>query len=71
MLVIYLSSPAAASAKRGAGVMHPVKLSFFPTISISLLLIATALQGMNSSFVLPIWATGAVLHLLFTLYVGE
>jgi tellurite resistance protein len=48
---------------------HPVKLSFFPTISISLLLIATALQGLNVSFVLPVWATGALLHLVFTLYV--
>jgi tellurite resistance protein len=48
---------------------HPVKLSFFPTISISLLLIATALQGLNVSFVLPVWAAGTLLHLAFTLYV--
>ena len=48
---------------------HPVKLSFFPTISISLLLIATALQGLEVDFVLPIWAAGTVLHLAFTLYV--
>jgi tellurite resistance protein len=34
-----------------------------------LLLIATALQGLNVSFVLPVWATGALLHLVFTLYV--
>ena len=69
MLVIYLSKLWQHPQSVAQELAHPVKLSFFPTISISLLLIATALQGMNVSFVLPIWATGAVLHLLFTLYV--
>ncbi len=48
---------------------HPVKLSFFPTISISLLLIATALYGVNAELALPVWVAGTLLHLVFTLYV--
>jgi hypothetical protein len=37
---------------------HPVKLAFFPTISISLLLMATALAGPYPGIAAPIWVAG-------------
>jgi tellurite resistance protein len=48
---------------------HPIKLNFFPTTSIGLILLSIALlpYQMDISFVL--WSVGAALHLLFTLYV--
>ena len=48
---------------------HPVKLSFFPTISISLLLLSAALLPVSRPLSLLLWAIGSALHLLFTLYV--
>jgi tellurite resistance protein len=52
---------------------HPVKLSFFPAISISMLLLSICflhcdiafLKGLAKGF----WMVGAGLHLIFTLYV--
>lgn len=48
---------------------HPVKLNFFPTISISLLLLAIAFLPLNPAISRPLWMTGMLLHLIFTLYV--
>lgn len=48
---------------------HPVKLSFFPTISISLLLLAVATLPVLPALSKPLWMIGAGLHLLFTLYI--
>lgn len=48
---------------------HPIKLNFFPTISIGLILISIALLPHNKSASLAIWALGTTLHLGFTLYV--
>lgn len=48
---------------------HPVKLNFFPTISIGLILLSTALLPHQSTVSLVAWSLGASLHLLFTLYV--
>lgn len=48
---------------------HPVKLSFFPSISISFLLISIAFLSINPEISRPLWMIGAVLHLGFTLYV--
>ncbi|MEZ5451567.1 MAG: SLAC1 anion channel family protein [Thiothrix sp.] len=48
---------------------HPVKLSFFPTISISLLLLAVALLEFMPEVSRGLWVVGAALHLLFTLFV--
>ncbi len=44
-------------------------LSFFPTFSISLILLSLALLpfGMQASF--PLWAIGTIFHLGFTLFV--
>ena len=48
---------------------HPIKLNFFPTISIGLILISIALLPHHKPLSLVVWAAGASLHLLFTLYV--
>jgi len=48
---------------------HPVKLNFFPAISISLLLLAIAFLPLMRAVSVPLWLAGAVLHLLFTLYI--
>lgn len=52
-----------------AEIKHPVKLSFFPAISISLLLLSTVfmqrLEGLSHLF----WILGSALHLMLFLYV--
>ena len=48
---------------------HPVKLSFFPSISISFLLLSIAYLGVNVDISKPLWMIGAALHLVFTLYI--
>lgn len=48
---------------------HPVKLNFFPTISIGLILISIALLPHNRTASLAVWTLGTTLHLGFTLYV--
>ena len=47
---------------------NPIKLHFFPTISISLLLISVAFLQVDHAISLPIWIAGSVIHLMFTLY---
>jgi len=47
---------------------NPIKLHFFPTISISLLLISVAFLKVDHAISLPIWIAGSVIHLMFTLY---
>lgn len=46
---------------------HPVKLSFFPTFSISLLLISIALLSINKDLSKYFWVIGTVAHLIFTI----
>ncbi len=48
---------------------HPVKLSFFPTVSISLILLGTALRAATPDLALYLWGTGAAAHLLLTLII--
>ncbi|MCL6269568.1 SLAC1 anion channel family protein [Sansalvadorimonas sp. 2012CJ34-2] len=47
---------------------HPIRLNFFPTISISMILLGTLWQGMGD-FAFIFWWTGAALQLGFTLFV--
>jgi len=46
---------------------HPVKIAFFPTISISLVLLGTAAQAFHAGVGLTLWAVGATAHLIATL----
>jgi len=48
---------------------NPIKLNFFPTISISLLLISVTFLQFDQNISLPIWVAGSTVHLLFTLYI--
>ncbi len=48
---------------------HPIKLNFFPAISISLLLLAVVFLPFNAGVSQWLWTLGALLHLLFTLHV--
>jgi tellurite resistance protein len=48
---------------------HPVRLSFFPAISISLLLLSTIVFEFSTEFSRVVWLAGAMLHLMLTLYV--
>lgn len=47
---------------------HPIRLNFFPTISISLLLLSVYWANLGL-LTLMLWSIGAALHLGFTLYV--
>ena len=48
---------------------HPIRLNFFPAISICLLLISVAFYDISKSVSEVLWYIGASLHLFFTLYV--
>ena len=48
---------------------HPVKINFFPTVSISLLLLAIAYLESAPEAAFWLWVVGAVLHLGFTLLI--
>ncbi|MCW2310999.1 SLAC1 anion channel family protein [Rhodoferax antarcticus] len=46
---------------------HPIRLSFFPTISIGMLLLAIASMSHHPGVSLYLWAVGSAVQLLFTL----
>jgi tellurite resistance protein len=48
---------------------HPIKLNFFPAISISLLLLAIVFLPLHPEVSRPLWLLGTLAHLLLTLYV--
>lgn len=48
---------------------HPIKISFFPAFSISLLLISAATLTVSQTLSQYLWISGAAIHLLFTLHV--
>lgn len=52
-----------------AELKHPVKLSFFPTISISFLLLSIAFMSVSPAVGKVLWAVGAMSHLGFVLYI--
>lgn len=46
---------------------NPIKLSFFPTISISFLLLSTAFISINTAISKILWILGTLIHFIFTL----
>jgi len=48
---------------------HPIKISFFPAFSISLLLLSVATLQVSADLSLYLWVVGCVMHLGFTLHV--
>ncbi|OOZ42643.1 SLAC1 anion channel family protein [Solemya elarraichensis gill symbiont] len=69
LLSIYVAKAVKHPDKVRAELHHPVMLSFFPTISISLILIGTMLALWFPKTAFYIWTTGAVLQLILTLYI--
>lgn len=51
----------------GAEMRHPIRINFFPTVSISLLLLAIAYLESAPGAAFWLWSVGTVLHLGFTL----
>lgn len=68
LLVVYalkiVRHPGEVAAER----RHPVKLNFFPAISIGLLLLAIAWSGVAADAARWMWGLGAAMHLAFTLW---
>lgn len=48
---------------------HPIQINFFPTISISMLLLSVTLLGSLPGLAAVFWIIGTAAHLLLTLYV--
>lgn len=69
LLVLYLAKMLKYPGQVKAEFAHPVKLNFFPTISIAVILLSIAFLPYSDWLSLIIWALGAALHLCFTLYV--
>ncbi len=69
LLGIYLSKIARYRAAVLAELRHPIKLNFFPTISISIILLSTATLQMAPRLSELLWFSGGSLHLLFTFYI--
>ncbi len=73
LFVILLIAYALKAIRYGGAVRaeldHPVKLSFFPTISISLILLGTATRHSLPDLSLVLWGMGVGLHLVLTLFI--
>ncbi|MEX0385647.1 SLAC1 anion channel family protein [Spiribacter onubensis] len=69
LLIAYLLKAVRHPAAVRAELDHPVKLSFFPTISISLILIGTALRHLMPMLSLWLWALGTALQLVLTIFI--
>ncbi|UTW03810.1 SLAC1 anion channel family protein [Amphritea atlantica] len=48
---------------------HPIKLSFFPAFSISLILLSVATLDASKQLSFILWSSGSALHLMLTVYV--
>ncbi len=69
LLVLYLAKLVRHPQAVHQELHHPVMINFFPTISISLLLLSLCLRPLCENAALGVWLTGAALHLAFTLYI--
>ncbi|MFN2359702.1 MAG: SLAC1 anion channel family protein [Marinobacter sp.] len=69
LLLCYLAKALKYPDHVKAEFTHPIKLNFFPTISIGLILLSIALLPYSNGISLIFWTIGATLHLCFTLYV--
>jgi len=69
LAVLYLAKMLLHGAEVMREISHPVKLSFFPTYSISLILLAIALHGVAPGASGVLLAVGAPIQLALTLFV--
>ena len=69
LVVFYVAKILHHPAAVKADYAHPVRLNFFPAISIGLLLLSVCWAQDAPVMAQWMWATAAVMHLLFTLFV--
>ncbi|MEJ2591338.1 MAG: SLAC1 anion channel family protein [Candidatus Thiodiazotropha sp.] len=69
LLVLYLLKLLRHPHEVMLEIAHPVKINFFPTISISLILLSIATLQLQPALSHLLWSVGATLHLAFTFYV--
>lgn len=69
LLTVYLMKLVKETAMVVKELHHPIKISFFPTISISLILLAIIMLENYHQVSHILWGVGASLHLALTLYV--
>ncbi len=69
LLALYLTKVRRWRTAVTAELDNPIQLNFFPTISISMLLLAAATLPHSPGVAGILWVTGSSLHLLLTLYV--
>jgi tellurite resistance protein len=69
LLVIYTTKVVRYRPAVVAELRHPIKLNFFPTISISLLLLSVVMLHRYHDLAQVLWFAGAALHIFFTFYV--
>ncbi|MDO6562835.1 SLAC1 anion channel family protein [Amphritea sp. 1_MG-2023] len=48
---------------------HPIKLSFFPAVSINMLLLSIATFEVSQQLSFILWSSGSAIHLLLTVYI--
>ena len=69
LLALYVAKALRHGDAVAAEFRHPVMISFFPTLSISLLLLAIGYAEVSETVSLVLWAIGAAANLVFTLVV--
>jgi tellurite resistance protein len=69
ILAIYATKAAFFWGEVKKEIAHPIRLNFFPTISISLLLFSISTLGLQKNVSFYLWVGGTILHALFTLYI--
>jgi tellurite resistance protein len=69
LLILYLNKLLRHRDAIARELAHPIQLNFFPTISISLILLGIATLGHWPGIGGILWVLGTTLHLLLTLYV--
>ncbi len=67
LLLLYLSKSVRYPGAIKEDFAHPVKLNFFPAISIGLLLLAVAWAKVAPGLAFWLWVIGAIAHLVFTM----
>lgn len=66
---VYLAKAVTRPAALAAEWAHPVRISFFPAMSIGLILLSIAALRVAPALSLPLWLVGSGLHLVFTVLV--
>ena len=69
LLALYLSKIVFYLDEVGKELSHSIKLSFFPAISISMVLLSIAFLNVQHQISAVLFTAGASLHLIFTLFV--